>query len=111
MLKTISTPLLVTLVLLSITLALNNCQSPSETTTATTSDAIPDSVYLAYGQQIAGTTFRHLSGRLQAALQEGGVGQAVLGSEKTGRGQNFVGGLAVTFSSGGSPETTRRARV
>lgn len=58
-------------------LAVNSCQSDQEPTSETTAASLPDSIYIAYGQQIAGTTFQHLSGRLQAAMQSGGVEEAV----------------------------------
>ena len=55
------------------------CQqgSPENAVSEPAAAAVPDSVYLAKGKEIAAATFANLSSRLQAAMQSGGVPEAV----------------------------------
>lgn len=68
--------LLISVSIMAIILILGSCQSESKVINSE-EGALPDSIYIAYGQRIAGTSFQHLSGRLQAAMQTGGVNNAV----------------------------------
>ena len=64
------------LILIGLAFSLANCQPGTEPSAEQDITENLDSLYLAHGQLLAGTTFQQLSGRLQAALKEGGVALA-----------------------------------
>ena len=72
-------PALFSFLIYGMILALaSSCESSSKPSTTDSAATVnTDSIFLAYGQTIAGQTFQQLSGRLQAAMKNGGVQNAV----------------------------------
>lgn len=70
--------IIISTLIVGLSLFTSNCESGRESKTATdTGQEVSDSIYLARGQMIAGSTFQALSGQLQQAMKSGGVIEAV----------------------------------
>lgn len=68
--------LIVFLILLLAQIQFSACTSPAHQDSQV-SERLPDSVYMAQGKTIVGAVFAKLSGELSAAMQSGGVEEAV----------------------------------